>query len=348
MIIVAECELDMDRRCHPLQDIYRLVMVLARYEVASAQLLSGSGIQPEDLTDPMARASFNQKLTVFRNILKHSPCADIGLIASHETCFSDFGFMGYALMSAATFEEAVHLGLKYLRLASPVLHKSFDVQGNVARFDGIEVLKLGELLPFYCEYWFGSAHALCCDVLQRPLKNLCLRFPYPPPAYADKYYEAFQCDIEFNSQSIQWEFEASELKEMVPSANSLTVKMCVQSCENMLRTLEQANSLDTQVQAFIIKQPGQFPSAEKVASHFNYSLRTLNRKLSKTGGSYQKILDNTRRELSIKYLAQTNMTIEDISAAVGFTEPPNFYKAFKKWTGKTPLEYRNSPTDNGQ
>ena len=79
---------------------------------------------------------------------------------------------------------------------------------------------------------------------------------------------------------------------------------------------------------------------ECVADSLNLSVRNMQRKLKKLGINYQTILDEQRKTLALKLLQENTATLSEISDIVGFTEPSAFYKAFRRWTGKRPGQYR--------
>lgn len=82
------------------------------------------------------------------------------------------------------------------------------------------------------------------------------------------------------------------------------------------------------------------PNFDMIASAFNISGRTLRRQLSEAGTSFQKLLDNQRRQYAIDCLQTTDMRTEDIAEALGFSDVANFRHAFKKWVGLSPAVYR--------
>ena len=82
-------------------------------------------------------------------------------------------------------------------------------------------------------------------------------------------------------------------------------------------------------------------SLEAVARHLKMSTRTLRRKLSEESTSFRVLLDDLRVQVAIKYLRDTNLTIEAIAAALGFSDGANFRHAFRRWTGRPPQEFRN-------
>ena len=83
-------------------------------------------------------------------------------------------------------------------------------------------------------------------------------------------------------------------------------------------------------------------SIESVAGNFNISVRTLQRKLKEEGVSYLQIIEEVRKSLAIHYIKKSSSSVKEISAVLGYSEPSGFVRAFKKWTGKTPSEYRNN------
>ena len=72
----------------------------------------------------------------------------------------------------------------------------------------------------------------------------------------------------------------------------------------------------------------------------NMSTRTLQRRLQEEGVSFQQLLERTRRELALQYLGQPQLTLFEIACMLGFADPSNFFRAFKRWFGLPPGQYR--------
>lgn len=89
---------------------------------------------------------------------------------------------------------------------------------------------------------------------------------------------------------------------------------------------------------------GGQPTATRIASLLHMSTRTLTRRLEREGTNFKAQLDEIRRGMALKCLAETNLTVSELAFRLGFNRPPAFHRAFKRWTGKTPLEHRRCVT----
>jgi AraC-like DNA-binding protein len=83
---------------------------------------------------------------------------------------------------------------------------------------------------------------------------------------------------------------------------------------------------------------------KQVAAHMNTPVRTLHRKLADEGTSYRDICDAFRRKMACYFLSETDLSVEKIATAVGFSDARGFYIAFKRWTGKSPGAFRQVAT----
>ena len=101
--------------------------------------------------------------------------------------------------------------------------------------------------------------------------------------------------------------------------------------------------LRARVQAVLVEQlPLGEPSAEKVADALHLSLRSLQRKLAEEDSSYEALLDEARRELACSYLKDRKLSVSEITFLLGFSHPGSFTRAFKRWTGVAPSQFRES------
>ena len=90
-----------------------------------------------------------------------------------------------------------------------------------------------------------------------------------------------------------------------------------------------------------LNSPNRFPVAVEIASELGLSLRTFHRRLADDGQSYQSIVDDMRQSLATELLENTNMGIDQIAERVGFADATSFRKAFRKWTNRSPSDFRS-------
>jgi AraC-like DNA-binding protein len=81
---------------------------------------------------------------------------------------------------------------------------------------------------------------------------------------------------------------------------------------------------------------------EDVAQSLNISARTLRRKLRDENSSFRQVVDELRRDMAIRYLRDTDLTVEEIGETLGFSDDANFRQAFRRWTKTTPREFKDT------
>lgn len=100
-------------------------------------------------------------------------------------------------------------------------------------------------------------------------------------------------------------------------------------------------TLSTRVrQALVDGLPGGQVTADQIARALALSKRSLQRRLSEEGESFKHILEDTRRAMALNFLQNSDMSVHEIALLLGFRDPTSFFRAFRSWTGRTPLAVR--------
>ncbi|WP_244443268.1 AraC family transcriptional regulator [Bradyrhizobium sp. Ai1a-2] len=304
-------------------------------------LFARTGVTVDQLEDVHARISHRQRLAIYRNAKKLAKRPDIGLLAGARQRISDYGIYGYAMVSSRTFGDALMFSLDHVTMAGPAVRQiSFRIDGTTAilRSHGLDTL--GDVLPFAAEFWRSSMTSLFSRVLEAPFPTRRMVFPFPPPVHWRNYERMFNCPIDFGAETMEWHFHADVLGQLCPNANPITAKICQQVCDVVLTESPGEPELARKIRAACLNSPNRFPAASETASELGLSVRTLHRKLADNGLSYQSILDGMRRALATELLENTHMAIDQVAERVGFADATSFRKAFKKWTGHSPSDFR--------
>lgn len=153
---------------------------------------------------------------------------------------------------------------------------------------------------------------------------------------------AFGCPVKFNQDWCEYRFDAAILKLPLADADSNTARICEESCHKLLDQMEIEEDMVSRVCHLLLSTPGEFPKLNDIAQRLSLVSRTLRCRLASLGTSYQEILDDVRKELAIEYLRTTNLSIQEISELLDFSEVTNFRRAFLKWSEISPYQYRKN------
>lgn len=332
---------DLNNATQSLVGLGALAAELGAQGVSVRDLFTRTGVTATQLEDVHARISHSQRLAIYRNAIRLAKRPDIGLLAGARQRISDYGIFGYAMVSSKTFGDALMFSLDHVTMAGPAVRQiSFSIDGTIAilRSHGLDTL--GDLLPFAAEFWRSSMTSLFSRVLEAPFPSTRMIFPFRAPQHWRNYERLFNCPIDFGADSMEWHFQADILESPCPNANPVTAKICQQVCDLVLTEGPGESELAHKIRTACLNSPRHFPTAAEFASESGLSLRTLHRRLAEDGLSYQSIVDGIRRSLATELLQNTHMAISQVAERVGFADAISFRKAFKKWTGRSPSDFR--------
>jgi AraC-like DNA-binding protein len=160
------------------------------------------------------------------------------------------------------------------------------------------------------------------------------------PACSKAFSQVFRVPVEFSARRDMLMFDREALGKPLPTANTELARANDQIVIDYLAKFDR-DRITMRVRSMLLDQFAAGPATqETVARELNLSARSLQRKLHEEGTTYKQLVDDTRRELAAQYVKQSQLSINEITYMLGFSEPSNFTRAFKRWTGESPSEYR--------
>ncbi len=328
----------------PLYRSINSVTILAdyagKYGIESDLLLAGSGIQSHDLHDPEMLITPRQEMMVFRRIIELIPDPKLGLNVGGKYNISANGKVAIPATFCNTFLDFVKMMFRYIEVTLSYFRYDLIVKGNLAVLKKEELIDLGDLRRFITDRELMSVYMMCSSALGFPILFNEIRLTYPRPDHASYFKEIFFCPVTFDADESMISFDKRFLFMPLPMANPLARNAYEKECKRVyLRLKYQGTTLD-RIRQELLFPDEEFPSFEQLARRLNISPRTLRRHLTAEGTSFKKLLNDIRKEKAIELLNTTNFSIERIATELGYSDVPNFYHAFKVWTGTTPSNWR--------
>ncbi|MEN5152529.1 AraC family transcriptional regulator [Pseudomonas orientalis] len=298
------------------------------------------GLDYADLSNPDARFAQDAMTRLWQRAVELSGNPAIGLNMGKVARPASFHVAGYALMSSNTLADGFRRLVRYQR----IIAESADLSFRLLPEGYALILTVhGDHLPptrQSAEASLASALALCGWLTGRTLQPHKVMLQGDQPVDLAPYKEVFHAPLEFNAPYDALIFEQADMDAPLPTANEAMAQLHDRFAGEYLARFSESRVTHKARQVLCRLLPQGEPKREVVAQTLHLSQRTLQRRLQEEGTSFQALLDDTRRELAEQYLAQPSMTLLEIAYLLGFADPSNFFRAFRRWFDATPGEYR--------
>lgn len=312
-----------------------LVELTARWNVRPAELLDGLPITTAELAAPTTRVPLRVCEAILARALQltHEPA--LAIHVGTQMRLSSHGFLGFAAMTAGTVREAIELACRFSSTRTSAISLTLYVEGDNATLVIEERTSLGEMREFVVLALIVGVWQLGQVLTGKVLDGVgeCM-FAEPP------YLRGFPhgARLRFGCAAHRLVFSAKELELPLTSADPVAMQLAREQCERELAAVVDAG-IPTRVRAALMSADGM-PSLVELAKDLRMSPRTLKRRLAEHDTTYSTLRDDVRRQRALLLLDNRGLAIGDVAAKLGYSELPNFTRAFRKWTGMTPLAYR--------
>jgi AraC-like DNA-binding protein len=328
---------------HPIAGLVPSLQVMERMGFSAQKCLSGTGVLMSQLNDPHAQVTLQQEVRFFRNCLQLSGDPTIGLQLGVAYGPQRYGILGYAMLSAQTFRHALVIAQNFGELTFTWFRIAQRIDGAGVSFALIDQLDLDtDVQALLHDRDTAAAIKGCSDVLGQPLPVTRVALPHDGHQRDRQYRDFFGCPVDFCAQGSRVDFTTALLDLPLPHRDATASDYLRQQCQLLLSKMRNQGQLVDSVRQVLLARPGFFPDVEQVADRLSISTRTLQRKLSDEGTSFQTVLDDVRFQLAKEYLRETKLPLQEIAMLVGYNEPANFTHAFNRWAKMSPKAYRQS------
>lgn len=311
--------------------------------VDAMAVLESVGIDPAGLARPDWRISHELGNALLAESVRLTGEEDFGLAAAEQLQPQVLHGLGLAWLASDTVYDGLKRMVRFGKListgASPRMREDDD-------FVYVE-LEHSLDLPDVCyagrDYAVGMILRMCRLTLGEFLAPVLVDMARPLPQEPSRWEYELASRVNFNSELTRITWSRADIMEPLVTGDPALARVNDEQAQAVLDSFMNRSTARDVVSKIVDRLPDGPPSQELIARDLSVSNRTLQRKLKEEGTSFMDLLQDTRLQLARKYLRQPSRSVVETAYLLGFSEPSTFSRAFKRWTGKAPAEYRDNP-----
>jgi AraC-like DNA-binding protein len=321
----------------------RVVADLRRHGVNADALLKEVGLRRADVSEPDNRIPYAAVIALIERAATTLGDASYGLRLGSAQNARDGGMLGFLMLNSPTLLDALTNAQRYFR----VLGEGEDIE--VERLGPHVTLRFRETdkalrgLRHNSEYIAAIVVRACRDMTRKPISPVRAEFMHGRPNGKVGYAEYLGCPVKFHAEWDALIYNTATMRLPVIGADSKLLKVLERACQKILGPTPRKQDIHHDVRQLVIdrlaKGAAQF---DDVARELNMSSKTLERRLAERKTTFSALLEEARRELAEHYLAYTDLRLEQIAYLTGYSEPAALVRAFRRWTGTTPMQFRTT------
>lgn len=324
--------------------VIRSTLQIARLRGHSVErLCRGLGFSAEDLSNADMRVSYRQTSQLIRRVQQAVGDPALGLSAGARQTIISLGLPGLGMLTCRTLGEAIAYAAEHEQDAGALLHHRYGVEGNSFVIEVTPRLYDPTLEPYLVEEAFSCEVAITRGLIGANFNPIRLDLSYAKPDHAAAYSAFFKCPVRFNTSVNRIVSDARWLEYLLPTYEEFTCPYLRAQLEGLMPRRPDRNDLLESISAHLCTHLDEPRALRETAQEFNISERTLRRRLADLNVSYRSLVDQARHERAVDLLRRTSGSLNEIALATGFSDARNFRRAFKRWTGMLPGDFRRRP-----
>jgi AraC-like DNA-binding protein len=323
----------------------KLLEVLLELGCDTRPVIAEIGLPIAALTDHDASMPLGDYLAAIEKATALYDIPDLGFIVGEHTKPLEHGVLGYALLSSPTLRDSLERYVRFQDLQGPLLRINLKELGSTAEMAATPRRGRWRIGPaahrYIVQEWLVGWNQWCQLIGRGGSFFEHVRLGYAADGAQRHYEDHLGCTVSFNNTSTTAIFAARRLDLPLSYADEAISALCNVQCERLLEVLKLRAGLVADIHRLLANRPGQIPAINEMAENLNMSQRTLRRRLKMENTTYQDIVGEFRVAMAKRYLAETEMPANEIAVLVGYSDPGNLYRAFRRDLGQTPMEYRS-------
>jgi AraC-like DNA-binding protein len=324
----------------PIAFVHAMLRAYEKYGVDPGRALQEAQIPPSLLRHPDARITAAQ-MEVFSGLAMQQLDDEALGWFSRKLPWGSYGMLCRASLTAPNLGVALKRWCRHHRLLTDDIVLDLTIAGGVARLSINENRRLREMREFCLLTSLRYVHGYACWAVDSLIALREVAFPLPPPPHHDVYPLLFPGPVYFNAPRAEFTFDAQYLALGLRRDERALQTMLQRALPLTVRQYRRDRLLVQHLRELLRTRGAELSNAEAVAGALNVSPRTLHRQLQEEGASLQALKDEVRRERAIEQLLRTTRSVKQIARDVGFRNEKSFTRAFRQWTGHSPIEYRS-------
>lgn len=314
----------------------------SQYGLDPAELFDSVGLDYTRLAVPDARYPRRRVVRLWRAAVERTGDECLGLAVGRRIRATTFHAIGLSWLASPTLREALNRLIRYYRVLStePIHLVLHDTDTGTSVLQAVETTTSTPGDQSTLDAFALGIVQLARLVAGSGFDPLAVELAHDDHGQAAQYVDAFRAPVLFNATRNALIFDREHLDRPLPGNNPGLASANDVVAERYLASLD-PKRITTEVRELLIDMlPSGEVSQASVARRLHRSLSTLQRQLQSEGTNFQEIRDQTRQSLAREYIRARELSLSQVAYLLGFSDQSNFSRAFRRWTGVSPKEYR--------
>lgn len=317
------------------------------YGISIEDVVKNTNVNPLILSSPDNRLSGFEAEKIINSAIKLSKDNNLGLHQGEHLSRGFSNILGYVLMNCSTLKECWTKYCMYEKIIDSTSISNFEVSDNYVILSNVTIDKSLENNRHFSEFKIAGILSYIRLLTNENLQLHEVHFSHSRPNDTNEYQRIFKCKVCFEKQSNALIFDSRLLDISVIEPNKKLLLLFEKNAQEILNTftLTKYSNMVMEI-LFDELMKGNLPLIENVAKKLLLSTRSLQLYLQKENTSYIRLTKEIRQNVAKKYLSDISISLDEIAYILGFSETSAFHRAFKSWTGLTPIQFRKSALEN--